>query len=165
MRFYQRATVGAEAGLMAGAAVILLFLVQDVVQLAPLATPEALATSLFGPAGFQYDTGLLSQAGAVAVFGVRLISYTFLHFLAFAALGIGGAFALSHASWAASLMGGGAYGLTACTAVFYGSRLVMDTPVLLEGVGLPAILVANTVAGVVIGGGLHLVRSPDAEEG
>jgi hypothetical protein len=41
----------------------------------------------------------------------------------------------------------------------------MDTPVLLEGVGLPAILVANTVAGVVIGGGLHLVRSPDAEEG
>lgn len=159
MRFYQRAALGAEAGLLAGAGVVLLFLVQDVFHLAPLSTPEALSSGLFGPEGYQYDTGLLAQASGLVGYGIRLVAYTLLHFLAFAVLGIGAAFVLSGTSWLGALTGGALYGVTACSAVFYGSRLVMDTPVLMESVGIPSILVANTVAGVILGGGLYLGRT------
>ena len=161
MPLYKRAALGAEAGLLAGAGVALLFLVQDSVSLAPMSTPEALATTLFGPVAFSMDDGLVAQAAGMAVYGFRLLSYTLLHFLAFSLLGVGAAFALGGASWLASLGGGALYGLTACSAVFYGTRLFLESPVMLEQVSVPSVLIANVVAGTIMGGGLHLVSSSD----
>lgn len=158
---YKRAALGAEAGLLAGTGVALLFLIQDSVTLAPLSTPEALASTLFGPVGYSMDDGLVAQAVGMAVYGFRLLSYTLLHFLAFALLGVGAAFALRGVSWLASLGGGALYGLTACSAVFYGTRLVLESPVMLEQLGVPSVLIANVVAGTIMGGGLHLVSNPD----
>jgi hypothetical protein len=164
VRLYKRAALGAEAGLLAGIGVILLFLVQDSFALAPLSTPEALAGSLFGPRAIPLEDGVLATAASAAVFGAHLISYTLLHFLTFALLGVGAAFVVGGTSWKLSLGAGALYGLTACSAVFYGSRLALDSPVVLDAVGVPSILVANTVAGIIMAGGLTLVRNPGAEE-
>lgn len=164
MVFHQRVAAGVEAGLMAAAGVVLLFFFQDAVRLEPLATPEALATGLFGPGGYQYDTGLLASAAGAVGMGARLLSYTLLHFLAFAVVGVVAAFALVGTSWLGSLVGGALFGGTVCTAVFYASHWVMDAPVHLEAVGLPSVLVANVVAGVILGGGLFIARKPDPEQ-
>lgn len=163
MGFYQRVAAGAEAGLMAAAGVVLLFLFQDVVRLEPLATPEALASGLFGPGGYQYDMDLLARTAGVAAMGARLLSYTLLHFLAFAAVGVVAAFVLAGTSWLGSLAGGGLFGVTICTGVFYASHWVMDAPVHLNAIGVPSVLVANAVAGVILGGGLCIARRPDPE--
>lgn len=161
MSFYQRVAAGAEAGFMAGAGVVLLFLFQDSVQLEPLATPNALATGLFGPGGYRYDTDLVARVAGMVGMGARLMSYTLLHFLAFAAVGVVAAFALRGSSWLGSLLGGALFGGTLCTAVFYGSRWVMDAPVHLDAVGFPGIVLANVVAGVILGGSLYVVRASD----
>jgi hypothetical protein len=61
-------------------------------------------------------------------------------------------------------VGGGIFGVTLCTAVFYGSRWAVAAPVHLEAVGPASILVANTVAGVIMGAGLYLGRNLDTPE-
>ena len=163
MGFYQRFATGAEAGLMAGAGVILLFLFQDALHLEPLATPSALATGFFGPAGYRYDTDVLARAAGMAAMGARLVSYTLLHFLTFAAVGVVAGFALRGSSWLGSLLGGALFGATFCTGVFYAARWIMDAPVHLDAVGFPGIVVANVVAGVILGGGLYVARASDGE--
>ena len=156
MGLYRRALLGAEAGLLAGASVIALFLVQDAFQLAPLATPNALASGFLGPSGYTYDTGLLATATGVIGWGVLLLAYTLTHFVTFAGVGVAAAFLFRGLSWGKALLGGALYGATVCTGVFYGGRYLLDAPVQLAEVGTPSIVVANLVAGVVLGGGLYL---------
>lgn len=165
MKIYQRFALGAEAGALAGAGVILLFLFQDALSLEPLATPSALAMGLLDAGEYGFDADLLGRILGGAVLGIRLLAYTFLHFLAFAAVGVAGAFVLRGGSWLGSLVGGGLFGVTMCTAVFYGSRWAVDAPVHLEAVGPASIMVANTVAGVIMGAGLYLGRKADSPEG
>lgn len=164
MKIYRRCAYGAEAGLLAGAGVALLFLLQDVVTLAPFSTPEALANNLFGTGAVQENMGLLATAAGVAAMGTRLLAYTVTHFVTFALLGVAAAFVLRTGSWASSLAGGALYGLTVFTGVLYAGRLLMDAPVVVESVGIPAVLVANATAGVILGGGLFLVR-PEGKNG
>lgn len=156
VRLYHRIAVGAEAGALSGASVVLLFFLQDAVRLDPLATPQALSMGLFGVDAIRYDAGIVSQVAAWSITGVGLLAYTVLHFLAFAGVGIVGSFLLRAGSWWSSLAGGAVFGATFCTAVFYGSRWVMTTPVQLASVGFPSVLLANVVAGVVLGGGLFV---------
>lgn len=164
MKAYSRCALGAEAGLLAGGGVALLFLFLDVVQLTPLATPNALAAGLFHPAGYEYDTGLMARLASWVGTGFHLATYTVLHFATFAALGVFAALLLGSLGWVGSLVGGMVFGLTACTGVFVLSRSLLDTPVVMESVSLPALLLANGVAGVLLGAGVYLGRQPDAEE-
>lgn len=164
MKLYQRIALGAEAGALAGAGVILLFLFQDTLRLEPLATPNALALGLVGPEGVPLDTELVGRAVGVTVLGVRLLAYTFLHFLVFALVGVASVFLIPGGSWLRSLASGGVVGVTLCTAVFYGSRWIGDAPVHLDAVGPASVLVANAVAGVILGAGLYLGRSEAGAE-
>lgn len=164
MKAYKRCALGAEAGLLAGGGVVLLFLFMDVVQLTPLATPNALAAGLFHPAGYEYDTGLMASLATWVGTGFHLATYTVLHFVTFAALGVVASLLLGSFGWIGSLVGGTAFGLTACTGVFLFSRSVLDTPVVMESVSVPALLLANGVAGVLLGVGVYLGGRPDDEE-
>lgn len=141
-----------------------MFLLLDVVHLTPLATPSALSASLFHPAGYEYDTGLMARLATWIGTGFHLATYTVLHFATFAALGVVASLLLRSFGWIGSLVGGVAYGLTACTGVFVLSRSVMDTPVVMESVSIPALLLANGVAGVLLGVGVYLGGRPDPEE-
>jgi hypothetical protein len=47
--------------------------------------------------------------------------------------------------------GGALFGLTACTLVFYGSRLLAGSPFVLEGLTLTSVLLANAFAGALMG--------------
>ena len=163
MSLYRRATHGAEAGLLAGGAVVALFLFQDAVRLAPLATPSALTQGFFGPGGVAFDTALLAQAAAMVGTGMSLLAYTVLHFLTFALVGVSAAFVLGGGAWWGAVAGGALYGVTVCTGAFYGARYLLHAPIHFDQIGLPTVLVANLVAGVVMGGGLYLVRG-DGEE-
>ena len=164
MKAYSRCGLGAEAGLLAGGGVALLFLFLDVLHLAPLATPNALAAGLFHPAGYEYDTGLMTRLATWVGTGFHLATYTVLHFATFAALGVVAALLLGSLGWVGSLVGGLAFGLTACTGVFLLSRSVLDTPVVMESMSFPALLLANGVAGVLLGVGVYLGRQPEDEE-
>jgi hypothetical protein len=164
MKAYSRCALGAEAGLLAGGGVALLFLFMDVLHLTPLATPNALAAGLFHPAGYEYDTGLMTRLATWVGTGFHLATYTVLHFATFAALGVVAALLLGSLGWVGSLVGGLAFGLTACTGVFLLSRSVLDTPVVMESMSFPALLLANGVAGVLLGVGVYLGRQPEDEE-
>lgn len=159
MRLYQRVIQGAEAGVLAGAGVVLIFLVGDVLRLAPVETPTLLAAEIFGVRVSGMESGLIASTVEMAVTGFRLLAYTVLHFCAFALVGVAGAFILSTASLGLSVFGGALFGGTACSAIFYGCRWVAgDAPVLLDGVSPSSVILANCVAGSLIGSALYLVR-------
>lgn len=161
MKLYKRVIEGAEAGLLAGVGVVLVFLVGDVLRLAPAETPTLLAAELFGVRVDGAESGLISATVEMAVTGFRVVAYTVLHFCAFALVGVAGAFVLSTGSLGASVVGGALYGGTACSAIFYGCRwIVRDAPVVLQGVAPSAVILANCLAGAVIGSALYLARRP-----
>lgn len=165
MKVYARCAQGAEAGVIAGAGLALLFLFLDVVHLTPLATPEALAAGFFSPSGYAYDTGLMARAASFVGTAFHLLTYTVLHFGTFAVLGMVAAVLLRNAGWAASLAGGTLFGVTVCTGVFWASRQVLDTPVVMEAITVPSLLVANAIAGAILGAGIYLGRVPDPTDG
>jgi hypothetical protein len=163
MKIYKRCAYGAEAGLLAGGGVALLFLFLDVVHLTPLATPSALAGGLFHPAGYEMDTGLMARIASWVGTGFHLLTYTVLHFATFALLGVVASLLLGNLGGGGSLLGGTVFGLTACTGVFYWSRSLLDTPVVMESIGFPSLVVANGLAGVLLGVGVYLGRQPEPE--
>jgi hypothetical protein len=150
---------------MAGLGVALVFLFTDALQLAPLRTPQVLA-GLTGSPGVGDDTGTVTHAASMALMGFRLTVYTVLHLVVFALVGVVGSFVIPTATLARTLVSGVVFGATACTAVFYGSRLmIVDAPVLLhQGVSLASVVGANALAGLILGGGLFLLARPGLEE-
>lgn len=162
MGLYQRVIQGAEAGILAGVAVVLVFLAGDVLHLAPVETPTLLAAELFGVRVNGAESGLIASTVELAVTGFRLLAYTVLHFCAFALVGVAGAFILGTTSLGASIAGGTLFGGTACSAIFYGCRWIAgDTPVVMEGVAAPTVILANCLAGAILGSALYLVRRPE----
>lgn len=159
MRFLRRAAAGAEAGVLAGAGVAVFFLVGDAVQLHLFSTPLALASQLFGPLAADPAGSTLDRVLAFSTLGVRLFEFTALHFLTFVAVGAVAAFVLDVGSFWRSLWGGVAYACVVCTGLLYASGWVVDSPVAVRALGLPSVLLANAMAGAIIGVGLHLVRS------
>lgn len=165
MKLYERCANGAEAGLLAGGGVALLFLFFDVVHLTPLATPSALAGGVLHPAVHEVDAGLMARVASWVGTGFHLLTYTVLHFGTFALLGVAASFLLGNLGWAGSLFGGTLFGLTACTGVYTLGRSLLDTPVVTEVIALPSLLVANGLAGVLLGVGVYVGRQPDSDDG
>jgi hypothetical protein len=128
--------------LLAGAALIVLFFLYDVLRFTPLATPGFLSSGLLGGEDLGADTAADLRAARIAVF-------TILHLAAFTLLGIALARLFSIARLRRTLLAGGLYGLTVCTALFAASMQLTGTQMSAEP-GWPAILVGNVAAGVVM---------------
>ncbi len=97
---------GAVGGFLAGAALIVLFFFYDLARGVPLATPTFLASAVFG------NEGPLEVPAQVAI-------YTVAHFIVLTLLGIVAALLIEAARLPRNLLVGTAYGLCACTLVFY----------------------------------------------
>lgn len=160
MGFRQQVTQGLQAGLLAGVTVAVVFFVTDLAQLSPLATPAALQRAFMGPGGTVLEFPLEARLAALVVFAIHLISFTVLHLLAFAVLGVGAAFVLSGRRFAACMLGGACYGLVVCSTVFYGSLALTGTHLVAEIPGIAAVVGANLVAGAVMGAYLGLGGEP-----
>lgn len=160
MAVRERVTQGIQAGLLAGVTVAVVFFVTDLVQLSPLETPTALQQSFVGPGGTILELPLEARVVSWILFGIRFVSFTIIHLLAFALLGIGAALVLCGRPFGACACGGACYGVLACTAVFYGSVALTGAHLVAEVPGFSAVVGANLVAGAVMGIYLGLARRP-----
>ena len=88
MDIFGRAIRGAKAGTIAAAAVAFSFFVLDLIQFQPLGTPGALSGAVFGPAGLEWDLTTMSGLLAGLVTAYRIATFTLLHFLSFALVGV-----------------------------------------------------------------------------
>ena len=161
MGFLERAKAGAGAGFLAGVGIALLFLLEGLVHLRPFSIPAALATGLLGGGSAPAAASPLDQVTSFVVVGFEVSVYGVLHLVTFAAVGAAAAFVLKVTSFWKSLWGGVAYGTLGCTGLLYVSRWFVDTPVALDVLGLRTVLLANAVAGGIIGIGLYLYRTGD----
>ena len=137
-------TRGAVGGLVAGSAVIVWFLVFDLVRGQPLATPSALAGAL-----------LAEQIARPTV--AVILGYTVLHLGVFAALGACAATALLAAGVRPGVRHGVIFGVGVLNAVHYGALLTVGADVMTL---LPAwhVVLANLVGGILFASYLHLVE-------
>jgi hypothetical protein len=136
------------AGVAAGALLAVLFYFYDLGQASPLGTPAFLYGAL---------TGQENTAPTLAV----VATFTVLHFLAWAALGVLAAALIEYLGLARSLLVGAAYGLFACSLVFY-AGLIISGSELLSAPGWPAVFFGNTLSGIAMFAVLHWL-STDAE--
>ncbi len=148
MTLVSRLKIGLQAGGLAGAGVAVLYAATDVMRLAPLETVAGLAHSFFGlsvgsvPAGF--------DVAAFVTTAVGVVMYSLLHFAAFSALGVIGTWVVPGRTFWSTLVRGGAFGAVACSAAFYGSRLVRGSPFAFEGLDARGIVLVNLMAGVIM---------------
>ncbi len=154
MRVAHRVQAGVAGGLLAAAAVAGLFFVEGALRLQPLVIPTALASALFGGAG--NSPGMISQVQSFVVLVLQVLGYTVLHLLTFAAVGATAAFILNASAFWKSLAGGVAYTSIVCTGLLYVLRWYAGTPVAIDVLGLPRVLLANALAGAIIGTALYL---------
>jgi len=156
---------GVEAGLVAGGVVVAVFFIADLVHLAPLSTPLSLQRSFIGPGGTPLDFPVLAQISGAATFVVRLGSFTLLHFLAFAGLGVGAALLFERGVMPAGVLTGALYGAVASSAVFYVAVMVAGNGLVVEPPDAAGVVGANVLAGGVMGGYLRAAAAMDEEEG
>jgi hypothetical protein len=148
MTLVTRLKIGLQAGGLAGVGVAVLYAASDVMRLAPLETVAGLAHSFLNlpvsdvPAGF--------DIAAFVTTGVGVTIYSLLHFAAFAALGVAGTWMVPVRSFWRTLARGGVFGALACSALFYGSRLVSGSPFAFNGLDVKGIVLVNAVAGVIM---------------
>ena len=154
-----RAVRGAQAGAIAAAGVALSFFVLDLIQLQPLATPGALSGAVYGPAGFDWD--LTSVSGLLAGLSIayRIATFTILHFLTFALVGV---FASLQFDWKHRV---GLKPLLAvavlCTLAFSGTVAASGSVVALESLGPVTIVGMNLFAAILLVGFLRLANMPE----
>jgi hypothetical protein len=137
---------GLIAGLLAGFVLAVLFYFYDLGQGVPLRTPAFLWGAIVNAAEVAPTTGVI-------------IAYTLLHFSAWSLLGILAA-ALVH--WTAlprSPLIGAAYGLFACSLVFYVGLVRAPDHLILSAPGWPAVFFGNALAGIVMFTHLHWVST------
>ncbi len=179
MGIFGRALRGAEAGAIAALGVALSFFVLDLIRLQPLATPGALSGAAFGPGGLELD--LTSMSGLVAGLSTafRIATFTVLHFLAFALVGVVASFLFD---W--KRRAGLEQLLTVavlCTAAFSATGAVSGSVVALESLGPVTVGGVNLFAALLLGpvtvggvnlfaallllGYLRLAAMPEPEEG
>jgi hypothetical protein len=127
---------GAVGGFLAGAALIVLFFFYDLARGVPLATPTFLASAVFG------NEGPLEVPAQVAI-------YTVAHFIVLTLLGIVAALLIEAARLPRNLLVGTAYGLFACTLVFY-AALISSGAAVLDAPAWPIVFVGNVMAGAII---------------
>jgi hypothetical protein len=147
-RLHKDLRYGAVAGLLGGGSIMVIFLGYDALFFEPLATPEFLSRALMGQ-----DIFVLDFAGPLKA--ARILIFTVLHLSVFTGLGILLTNLLRVTRAPESLLLGGLYGITVCTALF---TLVLhwSGTELLAAPQWPAVLLGNFVAGVVMVGYLQV---------
>ncbi|MFQ5688912.1 MAG: hypothetical protein ACE5HQ_01395 [Gemmatimonadota bacterium] len=138
---------GVIAGVLAGTVLAILFYFYDLGQGTPLRTPAFLLGAI---------TGRGELGPSVAVVAV----YTVLHYAVWSALGVIACLLLLWADIARNVLLGAAYGLFACSILFYGGLALSGSGVL-AAPAWPAVFFGNALAGMVIFAYLHAVsREP-----
>jgi len=159
MRFLRRVATGAQAGVLAGVAVAGFYLIEGVVRLHPFAVPVTLSSELLRASNVGMDPGNAARVASFGSLGAQVVTYTVIHLVTFTVVGIAAAFILDVGSFWKTLFGGIAYASVVCTALLYASGWVAATPVALHSLGLPSVLLANAMAGGVLGLVLHLQQT------
>jgi len=168
MTKFSRAVKGAEAGAIAAAGVALSFFVLDLIQFQPLATPGALSGAVYGPAGFDWD--LTSVSGLLAGLSVvyRIATFTILHFLTFALVGVMAALYFDWKEWGGfkPLLAVAALCTVAfsATAVFSATVAGLNVVVALKSLGVVPVVAVNLLGALLLVGYLRLVNMPESEE-
>lgn len=135
---------GAIAGVLAGTILVVLFYFYDLGRGEPLLTPAYLLGALIGRA-------LEPTALVIAV-------YTVIHYAVWAGLGVVAVALVRWANLPRNVFIGAAYGLFACSVLFYGGLVVTGTDVL-AAPAWPAVLFGNALAGLVMFTYLHWVSA------
>ena len=151
MQLGDQAKIGLQAGLLAGYVVVGFFFVGDLIQLAPLATPQALSNSLLGPTGFAFQSPVLLESVTIMSFAGHLVAVTLMHLLVYSALGVGAVFLCRACRVPMNALTAALYGLVVCSLVFYVSLHLTDAPAVIQLPNLGSILLANLLAGSVMG--------------
>ncbi len=162
MRVYDRAVHGAEAGAIAAGAVEVSYFVLDLIRLEPFATPAVLSGASLGPGGGALDLTSLSGVFAGAWGAYQIVTFTFMHVAAFAAVGI---LASLLFDWSRpGRFGRLAFLALLCTAAFSGVVTVSSSMVAIDSVGSGLLLGMSLLGASILYGGLRLVSTPDVEE-
>ena len=159
MSKFGRAIKGAQAGAFAAAGVALSFFVLDLIRLQPLATPGFLSGAVFGPAGLEWDLTSLSGLVAGLVTAYRITTFTLLHFLTFAPVGVVASLAFDWKNKAGLKPFLAVAGL--CTAAFSAAAAVSGSFVALESLGAVTVVAVNLFGAIVLAGYLRLANMPE----
>ncbi|MFQ5679700.1 MAG: hypothetical protein ACE5HP_09610 [Gemmatimonadota bacterium] len=135
---------GMLAGLLAGTVLVVLFYFYDLGRGEALRTPAYLLGALL-------DRELSPTVGVIAV-------YTVLHYLVWALLGVL-AVALIRCGVPPNPLIGAAYGLFACSVLFYGGLIITGPEGVLRAPAWPAVFFGNALAGLTIFATLHAASS------
>ena len=162
MAYVRRASLGIQAGLLSGAALVVLFFLLDLFRLQPFSTPMALSLRILGAAGPEFDAPVLSQLISVSIFGANLLIFRVLHFMAFSFLGVSAVWGCDRCGVPLNFFTGAIYGVTVGSMVFYGSLALGGDHVMASVPGPVAVVLGNLVAGAVIGGFVQITRRSPA---
>ena len=157
-----RAIRGAEAGAVAAAGVALTFFVLDLLRLQPLGTPGALSGAVFGPAGLEWDLTTLWGLFAGLSTAFRIATFTVVHFLAFALVGVLASllFDWKHRAGLKPFLAVAVL----CTLAFSAAVAGAGSVVALESVGPVAVVLVNLLAAILLVGYLRLAAMPEPED-
>lgn len=162
MGIASRVRRGAEAGAIAAAAVAVSFFVLDLIRLQPMGTLGTLSGAFLGPGGFQsFEVEVTNLSGVVGGLSTafRIVTFTILHFLAFALVGV---FASLIFDWK---HGAGLKPLVVvavlCTLAFSATVAGSGSIVALESVGPVAVMGVNLFAALLLVGYLRLAAMPE----
>ena len=158
----KRTRIGIQAGLLAGASVAILFLVLDMAQMRPLATPFALSAHLLGPASPALEFPVISQLVGIVIFAGNILALSILHFLAFSLLGIGAVWGCDRCRVPLNVVTGALFGITVGTMVFYACISFCGEAVLADLPGPMNVVLANLAAGAVMGGFVQATQARNA---
>ena len=166
MGIVSRAVRGAQAGAVAAAGVALSFFVLDLIRFEPFNTPAVLSGAVFGPGGFEWFewndpslSGLI--AGASTAF--RIASFTVVHFLSFALVGV---LASLLFDWKQTVILKPLLVVAAlCAVAFSASVAGSGSVVALKSLGAVAVVAVSLFAALLIVGYLRLAAMPEPEDG
>lgn len=159
MSKFGRVIKGAQAGAFAAATVALSFFVLDLVRFQPLATPGFLSGAVFGPAGLEWDLTSWSGFFAGLVTAYKIMTFTLLHFLTFALVGVFASLAFDWKNRTAfkPLLAVAVL----CTTAFAVTVAVSASFVALESLGPLTVVMVNLLAAFVLAGYLRLANMPE----
>ena len=107
---------------------------------------------------------MIGRRPALVVLAVEMLAYTAIHLPAFTGVGASAGMAVKTSTSWRTLLSSTLYVTFACTGLLYLAGWFVATPVAVEVQGLPRVLLANAVAGTVIGTALYLQQQSDARE-
>ncbi|MEE9208446.1 MAG: hypothetical protein V3U67_08790 [Gemmatimonadota bacterium] len=142
---------GVVAGLLAATALIVLFFFIDLAKGQPLATPTFLSGALLGQE--------MPEATPL-----RIGAYTLAHYLAFVVLGTLAAIMFDTFKIPRNLTIGAAFGLFACSLVFYPALIITGTDIL-SAPAWQAVFFGNVLAGLVMVAYLHYASDEEGVTG